>query len=79
MRQLKRDIKQAGNKHRRRQFKRSLADDPENAHHAEEDLGRHRSAGLNALDQDASRRKPWPVHGEPPLQDQPPSQDEPPA
>ena len=32
LRQLKRDIKRAGVKHRRRQLKRGLADDPDEAH-----------------------------------------------
>ena len=38
--------KKAGNRHRRRELKRSL-EDPETAHEAEEDLGRHRSDVLN--------------------------------
>jgi hypothetical protein len=57
-RQLKRDVKRAGSKHRRRDLKRQLHDNPEEAAHHEENLGRHSSAGLNGLDQDATRRRP---------------------
>jgi hypothetical protein len=55
-RQLKRDIKRAGSKHRRREFKRQLRENPDEAHWNEENLGRNRSAELNAYDQDATRR-----------------------
>ena len=57
LRKLKRVLKRAGSKHRRRDLKKQLAENPEEAAHAEEDLGRHRSEGLNALDQDATRKK----------------------
>ena len=57
LRQEKRVIKQAGSQRRRRAWKRAIADDPETAHEAQEDLGRHRSALLNGQDQDATRRK----------------------
>jgi hypothetical protein len=56
-RQLKRDIKKAGNRARRRQLGRSLADDPASAHLAEADFGGHSSAGLNGNDRDATRRR----------------------
>ncbi len=56
LRKLKRDIKRAGNRHRRRQLKRDLADNPEEAHPSEESFGRNRSAGFNGLDEDATRR-----------------------
>ena len=56
-RQLKRDIKQAGNRKRRRRLKRTLRDDPEGAAEAEFDFGRDSSAGLNGNDQDATRRR----------------------
>ena len=56
LRKVKREIKRAGKKHRRRQLKRDLADNPEEAHHSEESLGRNRSAGLNGMDEDATRR-----------------------
>jgi hypothetical protein len=57
-RQLKRDVKRAGSKHRRRDFKRELRDNPDEAHLKGENLGRHSSAPLNANDKDATRRKP---------------------
>jgi hypothetical protein len=56
LRKLKRGIKRAGNKHRRRQLKRDLTDNPEEAHHSEESLGRNQSSGLNGMDDDATRR-----------------------
>jgi hypothetical protein len=56
-RQLKREIKRAGSKHRRRDLKRSLREDPDEAHAAEENLGRYSSSGMNAFDRDATRRK----------------------
>ena len=57
LRKLKRVLKRAGSKHRRRDLKKQLAENPEEAAHAEEDLGRHRSEGLNALDQDPTRKR----------------------
>ncbi len=52
LRQLKREIKQAGNQRVRRQLKRALAENPEDAPHATEpDYGRFRSEPLNGLDQ----------------------------
>ena len=57
MRELKRSLKKRGNKHRRQELKKNLADNPEEAAHAEEDLGRHRSDTLNKLDSDSTRRK----------------------
>ena len=56
-RQLKRDIKQAGKRKRRRHLKRTLRDDPEGAADFEFDYGRDSSAGLNGLDRDATRRR----------------------
>jgi hypothetical protein len=55
MRKLKRVIKRAGSKHRRRDFKRQLAENPEEAANTEENLGRHRSEGMNGLDQPPDR------------------------
>ena len=49
-RELKREVKKAGNRKRRRHLDRQLARDPENAHEAEFDYGRDSSAGLNGLD-----------------------------
>ena len=56
LRKLKRDIKRAGSKHRRRDLKRELAENPDEAHHSEENLGRNRSEGFNGLDNDPTRR-----------------------
>jgi hypothetical protein len=50
IRQLKRQIKRAGSKHRRRDLKKQLRDNPEEAHEGEENFGRYSSAGLNAYD-----------------------------
>lgn len=58
LRKLKREIKRAGSKHRRRDLKRQLRENPAEAAHAEENLGRNQSAGLNRLDKDATRRRP---------------------
>ena len=58
LRDLKRAIKKRGNKHRRQELKRTLAENPEEAAEAEEDLGKHRSDRLNRLDNDSTRRKP---------------------
>jgi hypothetical protein len=56
-RKLKRDVKRAGNKRRRQHFKRELADNPEEAPYSEFDFGSDRSATLNGLDNDATRRR----------------------
>lgn len=56
-RQLKRDIKRAGSKHRRHDFKRQLREDPEEAHTKVENFGRCSSAAMNANDQDATRQR----------------------
>jgi hypothetical protein len=55
-RQLKREIKKAGNKRRRRQLKQDLERNPEEAHWSEADFGRDSSVGLNGLDRDMTRR-----------------------
>ena len=57
-RKLKRDLKRAGNKSRRRHLKRELADNPEEAQFSDFDFGRKSSAGLNGLDNDATRKRP---------------------
>jgi len=57
LREVKRALKKRGNKHRRQELKKTLTDNPEEAAHAEEHLGRHRSADYNGLDQDSTRRK----------------------
>ncbi len=56
-RKLKRDIKQAGNRKRRRQLQRDLADNPDDAHLTEPSVGRSTSAFLNGLDNDATRKR----------------------
>jgi hypothetical protein len=49
MRQLKRDIKRAGSKHRRRDFKKQLRENPDEAHLQGENFGRYSvdEAGLS--------------------------------
>src|SRR5438874_10121474 len=56
-RQLKREIKKAGNKRRRQHLKRDLERNPEEAASSEFDFGNLSSETLNGLDQDATRRK----------------------
>ena len=56
LRQLKRDIKRAGNKRRRQALKKDLERNPEEAAHSEFDYGRLSSETLNGLDE-ATRRK----------------------
>ncbi|HVK17681.1 MAG TPA: hypothetical protein VM533_12095 [Fimbriiglobus sp.] len=57
MRELKRAVKKRGNKHRRSQLKRDLAENPDEAAHSEEKLGRYSSEKFNGLDQDATRQR----------------------
>ena len=57
LRDLKRALKKRGNKHRRAELKKNLATNPDEAAHAEEDLGRYRSDTLNKLDNDSTRKK----------------------
>jgi hypothetical protein len=56
-RELKRDIKKAGNRQRRRSLARDLRDNPEEAAHSEFDFGRNSSTPLNGNDHDATRRR----------------------
>jgi hypothetical protein len=58
LRKLKRDVKRAGNKRRRQFLKRQLAENPDEAPFAEFEFGGESSANLNALDRDATRRRP---------------------
>jgi hypothetical protein len=58
LRKLKRDLKRAGNKRRRRYLKRELTENPEEAPHSEFRFGRDSSAPYNGMDQDATRRRP---------------------
>jgi hypothetical protein len=57
LRKLKRTLKRAGSKHRRRDLKRHLAENPEAAADAEENFGRYSSEGLNRLDNDSTRQR----------------------
>jgi len=57
MRELKRAIKKRGNKRRRQELKRGLAENPEGAAEAEENFGKHRSVEPNRMDNDSTRRK----------------------
>jgi hypothetical protein len=56
LRELKRDIKKAGNRKRRNALKRDLAENPEEAAHTEFDFGRASSETLNGNDRDSTRR-----------------------
>jgi hypothetical protein len=56
-RKLKRDLKRAGSKRRRRHLQRDLRDNPEDAPHSKFTFGRDSSAAYNGMDQDATRRK----------------------
>jgi len=56
LRKLKRELKRAGSRHRRRDLKRELAENPDEAHRSEESFGRSSSQGLNGLDDDPTRR-----------------------
>jgi hypothetical protein len=55
-RQTKREIKRAGTQRRRRQWKRDLRENPEEAPYSEEDFGRYSTAALNGMDRDSTRR-----------------------
>jgi hypothetical protein len=57
LRQIKRQIKRAGSKRRRRQFKQDLTENPDEAPYIEPNFGRYRSAGFNAIDQDSTRKR----------------------
>jgi hypothetical protein len=57
-RQLKREIKRAGSQHRRRQWKRDLRDNPEEAPYSEERFGRFSTAEMNGNDKPRVREKP---------------------
>ncbi len=57
-REEKRLLKRKGNQRVRRQSKRHLHENPEEAHlHDEADYGRFRSADLNGQDHDSKRRR----------------------
>jgi hypothetical protein len=56
-REEKRLLKRAGSRHRRRDLKQALRENPEEAHEAEENFGRFSTARLNGLDRDATRSR----------------------
>lgn len=56
-RELKRSIKKAGNKRRRKALKEDLRKNPEEAAQSEEDFGRYSSESLNGNDNDATRNR----------------------
>ncbi len=58
LRQLKREIKRAGGKHRRRLLKRGLAEHPEEAHEDEPTVGYLRSDTLNGFDRRPTSENP---------------------
>ncbi|MEZ6142205.1 MAG: hypothetical protein R3B84_16725 [Zavarzinella sp.] len=57
LRETKRAVKKAGARHRRRDLKRQLEQNPEDAADHTEKLGRHRSEHLNGIDNDSTRKK----------------------
>lgn len=57
LRALKRAIKKRGNRHRRQELKRGLAENPDEAAEATDSFGRHSSARMNGLDRDSTRRR----------------------
>ncbi len=56
-RQHKRELKRAGTQRRRRQWKRDLRENPEEAPYSREDFGRYSTAELNGMDRDNTRRR----------------------
>ena len=64
IRKLKREVKKAGSKRRRRYLKRELTEKPEEAQHTDFQFGRDSSATLNGLDRDATRRRNQPSQEE---------------
>lgn len=57
MRKLKQAIKRRGSKHRRADAKRNLAENPDEAAHAEENFGRYSSEAMNGMDKDSTRKR----------------------
>ena len=56
-RQLKRDLKRAGTRKRRRHLQRELLDNPAEAGQTDFDFGRASTTGLNGMDRDKTRRR----------------------
>jgi len=57
-RQQKRELKREGSKLRRRQLKADLDRDPEDASHSQFHFGKFKTAHLNGIDHDATRKRP---------------------
>lgn len=57
LRKLKQAIKRRGSKHRRAELKKNLAENPEDAAHAEENFGRYSSETMNGMDRDSTRKR----------------------
>jgi hypothetical protein len=57
LRQLKRQFKRAGSQRRRREWKRDLRENPEEAPYSEDNFGRFSTADLNGIDLDHTRRR----------------------
>jgi hypothetical protein len=57
LREQKRVIKRLGNQRQRRQVRQALAHAPEEAAEIETDYGKYRSADLNGIDRDQTRRR----------------------
>jgi hypothetical protein len=56
LRQTKRQLKRAGSQRRRRQWKRDLRENPEEAPYSQDDFGRFSTSRLNGIDRDSTRR-----------------------
>jgi hypothetical protein len=69
-RRIKKEIERAGSQRRRRQWKRDLREDPEEAPYSEEDFGRYSTVELNGMDRDNTRRRGRPIE-EPSLAESP--------
>jgi hypothetical protein len=57
LRRLKKEIKREGSQRRRREWKRDLRENPEEAAYSEENFGRYSTAELNGIDHDNTRRR----------------------
>jgi hypothetical protein len=57
LRRQKREMKRAGSQRRRREWKRDLRENPEEAQFSEEKFGRFSTERLNGIDQDSTRRR----------------------
>jgi hypothetical protein len=57
LRQSKRELKREGSQRRRRQWKRELRENPDEAPFSEENFGRCSTADLNGIDHDNTRHR----------------------